>query len=146
MAGIRNESRRGFTLVELLTVVAIIGLLIAVLVPVVRYAQIRARNAAVASQLSGMATGLELFKSDFGYYPSSLPQTEDGVNAAEDRTGIDATTHKVQGFHRVAFALVGRDRLGCPAKRGTGTGLASTSDKGPDSISGWYYSENKGSF
>ncbi len=144
----KKQNPQAFTLVELLTVVAIIALLISILVPTVQRAQRQAKEVAIKAQLHGITQGLEMFKSDFGYYPKSLPQTSDGVNIDDDRGNYNTENPEVMGAHRLAFALMGRDKLGCPAKTGaTGSnnppGLPDdNSDTGPDSITGWYYSSD----
>jgi prepilin-type N-terminal cleavage/methylation domain-containing protein len=131
----------GFTLVEMLIVVAIMALLMGILVPVFSRIRTRAIETAVGTQLSALGIGLENFKKDFGYYPKSLPQNLDGISACDNRTEVSTNFH-VQGLHRMAFALLGRDRAGCPAQRGTGTGVDTNADRGPDSLTGWYYSGN----
>lgn len=140
-----KSTKPGFTLVEMLVVVALIALLAGILIPVVKRAMDRAKEAAVQTQIQKISTGLETYKLDFGAYPSSLPQTVDGVDADADRQNTGAN-HVVQGFHRLAFAMIGRDRLGCPAKAGateTTHGLPhDSSNTRPDSITGWYYSSN----
>jgi len=138
---------RGFTLVELLTVVAIIALLISILVPAVTRARRSAREVAIKAQQYAISQGLQMFHNDFGYYPSSLPQTEEGVNAgSRTEVGLNPEDYPVTGAHRLAFALLGRDKQGCPAKTGA-SGDASTysvpdddSNTQPDSLTGWYYS------
>jgi len=141
----RSQTTRAFTLIELLTVVAIIALLIAILVPTVQRAQRQAKEVAIKAQHHGVVQGLEMFKGDFGYYPSSLPQDADGVNITADRTVT--TNALVQGAHRMVFALLGRDKLGCPAKKGERAGTSSglpdaNTDPSVDSLTGWYYSAN----
>lgn len=60
----------GFTLVELLAVLAILGILAAVLVPVVGRAQESARRAQVRAQFAQWAVAVEAFRAEYGYYPS----------------------------------------------------------------------------
>lgn len=137
----------GFTLVELLTVVAIIALLIGILVPAVQRAQTSARVVAVKAQHYGISEGLEMYRGDFGYYPSSLPQDEDGENIDADRNGnFVAAGGIVQGVHRLGFAMMGRDKLGCPAKTGSDSTSSANLDLGPDSIAGYYYTSALGSY
>jgi len=68
----RRETR-GFTLVELMIVVAIIGLLITLLVPVVTKATAILLRVQTERVLKDIALGLEAFRNDFQCYPPSQP-------------------------------------------------------------------------
>jgi len=60
----------GFTLVELLVVMSIIGVLATILSSGFRSAQVRGRDAQRKSDLKELSNSLELFYSDYGRYPS----------------------------------------------------------------------------
>jgi prepilin-type N-terminal cleavage/methylation domain-containing protein len=64
--------KKAFTLVELLIVMAIIGVLAALAVGSFRTAQMRGRDAQRKSDLKQIANSLELFYGDYGKYPDSL--------------------------------------------------------------------------
>jgi prepilin-type N-terminal cleavage/methylation domain-containing protein len=64
-----RERRFAFTLIELLIVVAIIGVLSAIAVPNFLEAQTRARVARVKADLRAIATGLESYRADTNEYP-----------------------------------------------------------------------------
>ena len=65
-----NKNHSAFTLIELLIVVAIIGILAAIAVPNFVNAQIRAKVARVEAELKTCATAVELYRLDHGYYPT----------------------------------------------------------------------------
>lgn len=62
-------SKRAFTLIELLIVVAIIAILAAIAVPNFLEAQVRAKSARAKSDMRTMATGLEQYRVDYNGYP-----------------------------------------------------------------------------
>lgn len=77
---------RGFTLLELLVVVAIIGLLVAYVGP--RYvSQIgKSETAAARAQIDALAKALDTFRLDTGHYPSSAQ----GLTALRARPSSEA--------------------------------------------------------
>ncbi|MDX9754320.1 MAG: prepilin-type N-terminal cleavage/methylation domain-containing protein [bacterium] len=60
-----------FTLIELLIVVAIIGILAAIAVPNFMNARLRARIAATESNMKAIGTALEMYSIDHGKYPNT---------------------------------------------------------------------------
>src|SRR5688572_6155428 len=68
----RPPRGRGFTLVEMLVVLAIIGVLAALLLPAVMSAIVRARTAAVAIELNQLNSAIESYKQDKGDYPPNF--------------------------------------------------------------------------
>ena len=65
----KNKRTHAFTLIELLMVVAIIGILAGILVPTVGAVRKQANVAASKAQLSNYVTAIQMFKGDYGYYP-----------------------------------------------------------------------------
>ncbi len=92
-----KRRKKGFTLVELLTVVTIIALLIAVLVPSLAMVRRVAKETQQKSQLTAMDLALTAFKNDYGDYPPSINDNGDYCGAqklAEALLGWD-----LMGFH-----------------------------------------------
>jgi len=65
----QTASQRGFTLVELLVVVTIIGVLIALLLPAVQAAREAARQAQCANNLKQLALAAHNFEHQYGRFP-----------------------------------------------------------------------------
>ena len=63
--------RPGFTLVELLVAILIIGTLLAILLPTIAAAFRKAKEAQVAAEMSNLATALASFKNTYNDYPPS---------------------------------------------------------------------------
>jgi prepilin-type N-terminal cleavage/methylation domain len=68
----RTRRQRGFTLIELIVVVTIIGILAAVAVSNVKWAQTKAREAALHHDLFEMRKSIDDYYADNQKYPESL--------------------------------------------------------------------------
>jgi len=64
-----QESRRGFTLVEIMIVVIIIGLLAALAIPTIHNSQKSARSATFVNDIRTYAAAAEVFSLETGDYP-----------------------------------------------------------------------------
>ena len=67
----RTARRAAFTIVELLTVMSIIVILIGLLVPALNKVRQYATNVKQTKQINSIDVAVELFNSEFGYYPES---------------------------------------------------------------------------
>jgi len=75
--------QRGFTLVELLAVMVVILVLAGILIGVNAYVQRRMQVMTAKSQLNALATALEAYKSDWGYYPRTFAPRISNMGDAE---------------------------------------------------------------
>ena len=74
----RQPAPPGFTLVEIMLVVIILGVLVAMVVPGMAHRGEQARRAAAIADIeSNMATALDMYQLDNGHYPT----TEQGLKA-----------------------------------------------------------------
>ena len=77
-----REHRAGFTLIEIMLVVVIIGILMTVVVVKFGGRQEEARVNAAKADIKNYSTALDLFELDNGFYPSS----EQGLQAFVENT------------------------------------------------------------
>jgi general secretion pathway protein G len=68
----RHRPQAGFTLLELLVVMTIIGILAAIAVPALRESPQRAREAALREDLFSVRSVIDSYHGDKGYYPADL--------------------------------------------------------------------------
>lgn len=100
----RTHALAAFTLVEVLTVIALLGILAAILIPTAGSAKNAALRAKTRAQFSQWATGFEQFRQEYGYYPQLYTSaTQKFVN-----TGATATPSGNHLFHDL-LAGVRRD-------------------------------------
>jgi general secretion pathway protein G len=79
----KKEKSAGFTLIELIVVVAIIGLLAGLVVPQFIKQEEKATAKAVKAQIELLGTALDTFRLDVGRYPT----TQEGLLALNQRPG-----------------------------------------------------------
>ncbi len=71
---VNGITQRGFTLIELIVVVTIIGILATIAVPAMRNAPIRAKEAALKADLYTLRSCIDQFHGDRGRWPTSLDE------------------------------------------------------------------------
>jgi len=67
------RNRQGFTLIEILVVIAIIGILSSVVLTAVGTAREKAREAKAKSELRNLKTAIRLLEADTGKWPNGCP-------------------------------------------------------------------------
>ncbi len=87
-----KESRKAFTLIELLIVVAIIAILAAIAVPNFLEAQVRAKVSRAQADMRTIKTGLEVYRVDNNAYPIDYNGTPGNPGDDEFTTWTQLTT------------------------------------------------------
>lgn len=83
----RNNSARGFTIVELLIVIVVIAILAAIVIVAYNGVQQRADNVKVASTVGQYARILSLYASEYGEYPADLESPAGTLVCLDGSTG-----------------------------------------------------------
>ena len=87
LVGQKNRRRCGFTVVELCGVVAIIGVLVALLLPAVQSARENARRTSCQNNLLNVALAIRHYQSVHGHYPVQLHGTDGSEVPGADNDG-----------------------------------------------------------
>jgi prepilin-type N-terminal cleavage/methylation domain-containing protein len=100
----------GFTLLELLSVIAVLGILAAILIPTASSARMAANKAKTRAQFSQWATAFEQFRQEYGSYPqlsTSVAQKMVNYGATTTAAGNHLFHDLLAGVKRDGSALTG---------------------------------------
>ena len=135
------KAKSGFTLVEILIVVVILGILAAIVIPQFTDASTEAKESNLLSDLQTMRSQIELYKIQ---HNGALPGTQElnFTQAMTKKTNARGTTNPARG--RVKY---GRYMRGIPANPWNDKNTVSEADTtpgAPDNSSGWFYNTSNG--
>jgi prepilin-type N-terminal cleavage/methylation domain-containing protein len=102
--------RRAFTLIEMLVVVAVVGILAALLLPALQRARALARMRQCQSRLKNVGTALELYHDQYGRYPRARQRDGYGPLVAllpfvEQQPAFNSVNFSFQFFHPVNYTV-----------------------------------------
>lgn len=106
----RQEFHRGFTLIEIMVVVVILGILAGLIVPRIMSRPEEARRTKAALQIRSIESALKLYKLDTGIYPG----TEQGLEALVKKPETGNAPKKWREGGYLESAKVPKDPWGNP--------------------------------
>ncbi len=105
-------NRKGFTLVEIMIVVAIIALLAAIAIPNLLSARMTANTAAAKANIRSLSTACETYSTaNNGAYPTSVPQLTTFISSAPSYCGASGGGAAVQGYNYACDLTTGGYQL-----------------------------------
>ena len=119
----KMKSRKGFTLIEMLVVIAIIAILVAIIVPVVGNSTAKAKAAADAANLRSMATTIAVDKLDDDTINNTytIPTSKSGDG--------DFSAYEINGNIVCFFGDHSVDYYAYVAEKGNATGFTASISK-----------------
>jgi prepilin-type N-terminal cleavage/methylation domain-containing protein len=99
-----RSHRAGFTLVELLTVIAIIGILAGMLMTALPAAVNSAKKAKAKSEMAGIVTAIQSYDQDYSRYPVS-PATQSFANAGNNDMTLGGAFFNRDGSYNASLGF-----------------------------------------
>jgi len=89
-----KKKRAGFTLIELMVVVIVVGILAAAAVPIYRFAMSRAYSSEAKATMGTMMSSMKVFYTENeGSYPTSVFGTSNDATSVLTTLGVDTITN-----------------------------------------------------
>jgi type IV pilus assembly protein PilA len=124
-----GKSRKGFTLIELMIVVAIIGILAAIAIPNFIRFQLKAKTSEGKVNVAAIRTAEEAFFSEFGTYVAATATP--AANGSTSKTAFTPLNGVGGGFGTIGWAPEGQVYFNYEVVTSTG-GTAYVADAGAD--------------
>jgi general secretion pathway protein G len=133
------KAKSGFTLVEILIVVVILGILAAIVIPQFTNASTEAKTNSLMSNLQTARSQIQLYKVQHNDALPGAATDTTFVDAMTKKTKIDGTVDETSGSYGPYLQQIPKNPFDDSSTVTEGTGT-------PGSGSGWYFNTSTGAF
>jgi general secretion pathway protein G len=147
------RAKSGFTLVEILIVVVILGILAAIVIPQFTEASTEAKTSSLVTDLQSVRSQIELYKVQ---HNDNLPGVPNGTHTASDQSFAVAMINYTDIFGEVTTkddpnGAYGPYLMKIPTNQfvdsvGVGSGTDDPPSEVTDGSQGWYFNTSNGKF
>lgn len=113
---LRQGRQKGFSLIELLIVVAIILIIAGIAIPNLMKSKIQANEAAAVETLRTLDTSMVMYSTTYGGYPHALADMGPSAGGATSSAAADlidvVLATGVKGGYRYGYVVAGSDQAG----------------------------------
>ena len=127
-----HTRRGGFTLIELMIVVAIIGILAAIAIPNFLRFQLKAKSSEGKTNLAAIRTAEESYYAEYGMYISALPSPPTASMTPFNQKTVFSHALAASGFDIVGWSPEGRVYFNYSVAIDAGVGSQFTAGAGAD--------------
>lgn len=101
----RSPSHHAFTLIEMITVIAIIAILSGLVLSIAGSVQQKGYRAKAEADIKTMSAGCEAYKTDNGGYPQDIPTSDGGASVTSDLDPKTSTNPTVTQYASASLFL-----------------------------------------
>lgn len=133
-----KTSKQGFTIVELLIVIVVIGILASITLVAYNGIQNRAHDAAVRGDLVNLSKKIQLYNAEFGTYPLAGSETTGSTTFTDIKFSPTKKSYSTSSYnlYYCRDSTAGSNRFAVGAASKSGNIFQVTSDDGPGDFTG----------
>ncbi len=139
----KKQKNNGFTLIEVLIVVIIVGIIAAIVIPHLSSGSEDAKLSSLVSDLRAIRSQIELYKM---HHNSTLPGSYNGVTFVQALTGYTTVSGALAAVQAPAKGVYGPYLLKIPPNPFDNISTVHANIDEPDSSGGWHFNTITGKF
>jgi prepilin-type N-terminal cleavage/methylation domain-containing protein len=139
-----NNTRKGFSLIELVIVVVIIGIIAAIAIPRLSRGSAGAADSALSGNLAVLRNAIDLYATEHGGTYPTLADFANQLTQYTDATGGTSTTKSATHIYGPYLRKVPPLPVGPTNYKGSNTVVDGSAGTPGTVAGGWFYNQNTG--